>query len=147
MKISFDLDDTIIPGIKTFETEPQTFIHRIFGIEKIRKGTIELFKELKKQNHIVGIYTTSFRSVFKIKLLFLLNGFSVDFIINQNKHLQALKNSQNKPSKYPSLFNIDIHIDDSKGVALEGEKYNFKTIIVDEDVESWKEFVLKNIEN
>ncbi len=146
MKISFDLDDTIIPGIKTFATEPQTLIHRIFGIEKIRKGTIELFKALKTQNHSVGIYTTSFRSVSKIKLLFLLNGFSVDFVINQNKHLHVLKNSQNKPSKYPSLFNIDIHIDDSKGVAIEGEKYNFRTIIVDEDVENWKDFVLKNIE-
>ena len=77
MKISFDLDDTIIPGIKTFETEPQTLIHRIFGIEKMRKGTIELFKALKTQNHSVGIYTTSFRSVYKIKLLFLLNGFSI----------------------------------------------------------------------
>ncbi|GAB2687118.1 hypothetical protein GCM10027037_06600 [Mucilaginibacter koreensis] len=45
MKISFDLDDTIIPGSKTFETEQQTLLQKLLGTEIIRKGTIELFKQ------------------------------------------------------------------------------------------------------
>jgi hypothetical protein len=143
MKISFDLDDTIIPGLKTFETEPQTFVHRLFGIEKIRKGTIELFRELKDRKHCVGIYTTSFRSKTKIKLTFLLNGFLVDFVINQQRHLKELNDRQSKPSKYPTIFNIDIHIDDSKGVEIEGEKYNFQTIIIDEKETNWTNIVLE----
>jgi|GEM_PF-5511641 len=40
MKISFDLDDLIIPGIKKFETEPQTIIQRFFRSEKVRKGIL-----------------------------------------------------------------------------------------------------------
>lgn len=145
MKISFDLDDTLIPGIKNFETEPQTFVQRLFGVEKIRKGTIELFKELKNRNHSVGIYTTSFRSATKIKLTFLLNGFSVDFIINQQRHLNELGERQNRPSKYPTIFGIDIHVDDSKGVEMEGEKYNFKTIIIDENQLNWTKKILENL--
>jgi hypothetical protein len=58
MKISFDLDDTIIPGLKTFETEQQTFLQKLCGIEKLRKGTIQLFRELKANKHQVGIYTS-----------------------------------------------------------------------------------------
>src|ERR1700760_3054133 len=93
MKISFDLDDTIVPGIKTFETEKRTLIQKLFGLESIRRGTIELFRELKKRNHTVGIYTTSFRTRLRIKLLFISNGFLPDFIINQKIHLRELKDS------------------------------------------------------
>ena len=145
MKISFDLDDLIIPGIKKFETEPQTIIQRFFRAEKIRKGTIALFRELRKQKHIVGIYTTSFRSVLKIKILFLLNGFSVDFIINQPRHLQGQRNTPVRSSKYPSQFAIDLHVDDSTGVEMEGKKYNFNTIIVDENEIDWKVKILRQI--
>ena len=145
MKISFDLDDTIIPGTKTFETEPQTLIQKLLGAEKIRKGTIKLFKELKNRNHTVGIYTTSFRSRLKIKLTFLLNGFSVDFIVNQKIHRNEMANRQIKPSKYPTLFGIDIHVDDSKGVEMEGEKYNFKTIIIDEKQLDWTDQILERV--
>src|SRR5665213_2799318 len=102
MKISFDLDDTIIPGSNLFETEPQTLLQKLLGIEHLRKGTIELFRELKKRNYTVGIYTTSFRSCLRIKLLFLLNGFLLDFIINQKRHLRKLNNSSIQCSKYPA---------------------------------------------
>src|SRR5476649_1040774 len=105
MKISFDLDDTLIPGNKIFETDQQTLFQKLLGMEKVRKGTIDLFKELRKQGHIVGIYTTSFRSPFKIKLLFLLNGFSLDFVINQKRHLRIVDRST-PCSKYPTAFNI-----------------------------------------
>ena len=141
MKISFDLDDTIIPGTKTFETEPQRFIHRLLGIEKIRKGTIELFRTLKDENHNIGIYTTSFRSFIKIKLTFLLYGCAVDFIINQQKHTQAMRKNQKQASKYPPIFGIDIHVDDSLGVAMEGNEYNFQTIIVGENQENWTDYI------
>lgn len=144
MKISFDLDDITIPGKKTFETETQTFVQRLFGIEKIRKGMIELFKELKSRKPSVGIFTTSFRSTTRIKLTFLLNGFSVDFVVNQKRHTEGLGDRQNRPSKYPTIFGIDNYIDDSKGVEMEGEKYNFKTIIIDEKQPNWTTRFLKD---
>jgi len=147
MKISFDLDDTIIPGTKTFETERQTLLHQFLGLERIRKGTIELFAALRRDKHEIGIYTTSYRSEFNIRLTFLLNGFRVDFAINQQTHLDRLKYMQIKPSKYPNEFGIDIHVDDSKGVEMEGEKYNFRTIIIDENEPNWSNKILEKIKS
>lgn len=146
MKISFDLDDTIIPGNKTFPIEKQSFTQKLLKLEHVRQGTIELFKELKKRNHKVGVYTTSFRSKTRIWLLFSLHGFSPDFIINQKANLQKLGKGATKYSKYPVAFNIDIHIDDSKGVELEGREYGFETIIIDEHHPDWANHILEEIE-
>ena len=146
MKISFDLDDTIVPGNKSFTTEHQTPFQKLLGIEPIRIGTIKLFKELKRRNHEIGIYTTSFRSFFRIKFLFLSNGFVVNFIINQKSHSRKLNEENIQCSKYPPAFNIDLHIDDSIGVEIEGQKYGFETIIVDEREPDWVNLILKRSE-
>lgn len=68
MTISFDLDDTLIPGQKRFEPEKISLLRRIAGVEPIRKDTILLFKELRSRGHQIYIYTTSFRSLASIKL-------------------------------------------------------------------------------
>ncbi len=91
MIISFDLDDTLIPGTKQFATEKQTIVHRLFGIEKIRLGTIELVKQLRNRKHRIYIYTSSFRSKFYIKFLFYTYGIPIDFVINQQIHNTQLK--------------------------------------------------------
>lgn len=46
---------------------------------------------------------------------------------------------------YAKLFGIDIHIDDSKGVGMEGEKYGFETIIIDTNDQEWVGKVLTRI--
>jgi FMN phosphatase YigB (HAD superfamily) len=113
MTISFDLDDTLIPGTKKFETEKQTIVHRLFGLEKIRFGTIELFNELRNKGHRIYIYTTSFRSTAKIKLTFYSYGIPVDVAINQQRHDRQLRENKTRASKFPPAFNIDVHVDDS----------------------------------
>jgi len=130
MKISFDLDDTIIPSTTNFETEPIKNWQKFLGFEKIRKNSFFVMTELKKHNHQIGIYTTSFRNPFYIRLLFLSYGIPLDFVINQNKHDFILKNNKNKCSKYPPAFNIDLHIDDSDGLAIEAKKFDFKVLIL-----------------
>lgn len=144
MTISFDLDDTLIANNK-FELEKTNFLQQLFSIEYIRKGTIDLFKELKKQNHKIYIYTTSYRSESRIKWTFYSYGISVDFVINQQKHQKKLRNTTIYCSKFPTIFNIDIHVDDSIGVEAEGQKYGFKTIIISETDENWTETILKKI--
>jgi hypothetical protein len=62
MIISFDLDDTLIPGTKRFATEKRSFFQRLPGIEEIRIGTIELMKAFQLNGHKVYVYTTSLRS-------------------------------------------------------------------------------------
>ena len=145
MIISFDLDDTLISVI--FDTEKQSIIQKILGLEKIRYGTIELFKKLKSEGHIIYIYTTSFRSLIKIKLTFLTYGTSVKKVINQEVHNQKLKQKSTRISKFPPAFGIDIHIDDSIGLKIEGEKYNFKTIIVKVNDENWVDTIFNEIQN
>jgi hypothetical protein len=145
MIISFDLDDTLIPGTKTFETEDQNLLQKLTGIEKIRKGTIELFKELRSRGHGIYIYTTSFRPTLKAKLTFLSYGIPVDKVINQQCHDRELKENRTKCSKFPPAFGIDIHVDDSQGLKIEGAKFNFRTIILDEKDPAWADKILRTV--
>jgi hypothetical protein len=143
MIISFDLDDTIIPGTKTFATEEQNLIQKLTGIEQIRKGTIELFKELRSRGHNIFIYTTSFRPTLKVKLTFLSYGIQVDRVINQQCHDRELKENRTRCSKFPPAFRIDVHVDDSPGLKIEGDKFNFRTIIIEENDVTWIHKVLR----
>jgi hypothetical protein len=145
MIISFDLDDTLIPGIKKFETEKRSIFQKLCSIEKIRIGTIELMKSCKLQGHQIYIYTTSFRPANKIWWTFYTYGIKLDKVINQKKHEATLRTQSTLYSKYPPAFNIDIHIDDSKGVEIEGNRFNFKTIIISEDNHKWTEDILRII--
>jgi hypothetical protein len=145
MIISFDLDDTLIPGTKTFETESQNLMQRLTGIERIRKGTIELFKELRSRGHNIYIYTTSFRPTLKAKLTFLSYGIPVDKVINQQCHDRELKEHRTRCSKFPPAFGIDIHVDDSPGLKIEGEKFNFRTIIIEEKDLGWTDKILETV--
>jgi hypothetical protein len=146
MIISFDLDDTLIPGNKRFNTEPQTFIQRICGIEKLRAGTIQLIRVLQEQGHTVFVYTTSLRKTRNIRWTFRSYGIKLGKIINQTVHEKSLGENSRNYSKYPPAFGIDIHIDDAKGVEMEGNRFNFKTIIITEDDTSWTAFILKAIQ-
>ncbi|SNR42662.1 hypothetical protein [Flavobacterium sp. ov086] len=144
MIISFDLDDTLISKNK-FELEKSNLLQQFFGLENLRKGTIDLFRELKKQKHQIYIYTTSYRSESRIKGTFYSYGVSVDFVINQQKHQKSIRKKDIYCSKFPPMFNIDIHIDDSIGVEMEGQKYGFKTIIISEKDENWNQTILSNL--
>lgn len=144
MIISFDLDDTLIAKNK-FKLEKINLFQRLFGFECVREGTIDLFRELRKQKHKIYIYTTSYRSEFRIRSMFYSYGVSIDCIINQQKHLRKIKKLDFNCSKFPPMFEIDIHIDDSQGVKMEGEKYGFKTIIIREADENWTKTILNLI--
>jgi hypothetical protein len=141
MKISFDLDDTLIPGRVVFPTEKQNALQTLLGIEPIREGATKLIKQLKSEGHSISIYTTSYRKTFAIRFAFWTFGIVLDSVINQTIHERVLKEKKNLCSKYPPAFNIDLHIDDSPGVGLEGQRFKFKTVIVNGD-EFWTKQVL-----
>jgi hypothetical protein len=50
-------------------------------------------------------------------------------------------------SKYPPMFGIDLHIDDSPGVKVEAERYKFKALIIDEKDVAWIGTVLDFIKH
>lgn len=137
MIISFDLDDTLIPSTRTFSVEKQNWILKVMRSEKIRKGTIQLFTELKNDGHQIYIYTTSFRERWKVLLMFRLYGIPVDRFINQDHHTKEARMHGHTCSKYPPAFGIDVHVDDSDGVSIEGERHNFRTIIIKDTDPDW----------
>lgn len=146
MIISFDIDNTLIPYSDEFEVEDKKLVSKILRAEHIRKGTINLFKELENKGHSIWIYTTSFRSIFNIKRTFKSYGLNPVRIINESINQEHLKKHNCKASKNPKLFGIDIHIDDSEGVKIEGEKYGFKTIIIRTDEKNWTNQIIKRVE-
>ncbi|GAB5399208.1 MAG: hypothetical protein Aureis2KO_07930 [Aureisphaera sp.] len=147
MNISFDLDSTLIPNGDEFDTEKRSVIAKFFGIERIRIGSSELISELQKEGHKIHIYTTSFRTKGKIRRFLKYYGIKVDRIVNQKENERTLKSLNIISSKFPSAFDFDIHIDDSKGVGIEANRFNFKAIIVEQSDKSWVEKIKKEIKN
>ncbi|AXT59254.1 HAD family hydrolase [Aquimarina sp. AD10] len=137
MNISFDLDSTLIPNGKEFETEKRNGIAKLLGIEEIRKGTDELISDLQRQGHKVHIYTTSFRTKGKIRRTLKYYGIKVNRIVTQTENQKVLKSRNINSSKYPPAFDFDLHIDDLKGVGIESERFDFKVIIVDPTDKNW----------
>lgn len=145
MNISIDLDSTLIPNRKEFETENRSGIAKLFGIEEIRKGTRELFYELQNQGHKIHIYTTSFRTKRKIRLTLKYYGIKVSRIVTEKENRKALKSLNISASKFPPAFDFDIHIDDLKGVGIESERLNFHAIIVEPTDKNWVDKIKKGI--
>ena len=147
MIISFDIDNTLIPYTNEFEIEHKSILARLIGAEGIRKGTIELFKKLENRGHHIWIYTTSYRSVISLKKTFLAYGLRPRKIINQKINLQKLKANNSYVSKNPKLFGIDVHIDDAPGVKMEGDRNNFRVIIIAPSELNWVDRVLSELES
>ena len=147
MNISFDLDSTLIPNGKEFETEKLNGIAKLFGIEKIRKGTGELIFDLQNQGHRIHIYTTSFRTEIKIRLTLKYYGIKINRIVNQKQNQRVLKSRNINSSKYPPAFDFDVHIDDLKGVGIESERFNFKAIIIKPTDKNWIEKIKSGIQS
>jgi phosphoserine phosphatase len=118
MRISFDLDETIISRNIDWEVEP--ILKGFRGDEeRLRKGTVELFKWIREQNHEIWIYTNSYRGRKALESWFQNCGIPVDGVINQFAHEQK-RNEQDKQcrlEKNPKLFGIDLHFDDSSDLA------------------------------
>ncbi len=146
MNISFDLDSTLIPKGKEFETEKRNGIAKLLGIEEIRKGTAELISDLQGEGHKVHIYTTSFRTKGKIRWTLKYYGIKVNRIVNQTENQKVLKSRKINSSKFPPAFDFELHIDDLKGVGIESERFNFKAIIIEPIDKNWIEKIKKGIQ-
>ncbi len=145
MNISFDLDSTLIPNGNEFETEKRSRIAKIMGVEEIRKGAPQLISDLQKQGFKIHIYTTSFRPKISIRFTLWYYGIQVDRIVTQTQNQVTLKSLNIHASKHPKAFGFDIHVDDSKGVGIEAEKFNFKVIIIEPTDKNWIEKIKNNI--
>lgn len=149
MRISFDLDDTLFVSEDKFKIEPALrFPFNIIFKEKLRMGSIELMKYIREQNIELWIYTTSYRSEQYIRSLFRCYGIVLDNIVNGARHAAEVQcgRAESMPSKYPSKYRIDLHIDDDVTVAQNGKIYGFNVFIVGSQDDEWTEKVKKEIE-
>lgn len=144
--VSFDLDDTLTSHCKKVPTEKCPFPNFIkrWLCEPLRCGTKRLFRELRQLDCSVWIYTSSGRSSAYIKRWFLLHGIRIDGVVNRNRHCHISNQHHllRLPSKFPPAFGIDLHIDDSEGVKMEGDEYGFRVVVINPYDEQWVEKVL-----
>lgn len=148
MRISFDLDDTLILTGEGCKYEPPVkFPYSILYKERLRKGTVSLFKSLGCIKCEIYIYTTSERSEQYINRLFKLYGLRINKVINQQVHQNIVQGNRKEimPSKVPSKFGIDLHIDDDITVKQNGTHFGFRVLIISKDDEDWALKVLNEV--
>lgn len=151
MRISFDLDDTLIchQVSAKYENHTDLFLLKILFNEPLRLGTRFLFKHLVEDGHEVWIYTSSYRKPLFVKLWLRFYGIRVSKVINQEIYARQiiLKNDVNRLSKNPKLFEIDLHIDDSQGVKMEGDRHGFRVLVIDPNDVAWVDKVIRVVKN
>lgn len=145
MRISFDLDDTLICYGPRFPCEPRLPWYKrwIGGNEPLRQGTRALLLRLQQSGWEIWIYTTSRRNVGAIRRWLRCHGIRVAGIVNQDLHESSFCRQPDHvaPSKNPGAFGIALHIDDSDGVRREGESHGFNVLVVTPDDLNWTEKV------
>lgn len=150
LRISFDLDDTLtchsvkVPRERGFLAAVSLWW---FG-EPLREGTRSLIAELRRRGWKIWIYTTSSRSPWYIRHWLLLHRIHVNGIINSERHrtTPGSRFIQRLPSKFPPAFGIDLHVDDSEGVEMEGQAHGFRVVQVDPHDLSWMHKVLNAVD-
>ena len=148
MRIAFDLDDTLIPTTTKFSVGSRAlgFPTNLLFKEELRTGAPELLKMLS-QNHEVWIYTTSMREEFYLKMWFKLWGVKIASVINQQKPINAVAGNSiySRFSKIPTLFGIDLLIDDLPGVEIECNIQDCESLIICPNDKIWTEKVAAKI--
>jgi hypothetical protein len=149
MRIAFDLDDTLIPSTADlFPVErPRGVFGRFLASEWLRRGAPDLMHALKGHRCDVWVYTTSSRSQRYITGLFRWYGVRLGGAINQEIHWEWLKQQDpgRRCSKYPPAFGIDLLIDDSEGVWMEGQQFGFRVVHVRPDDPDWVQTVVTEV--
>ncbi len=150
MLVTLDIDDTIrLHGSDAAPEQPiNTWRARLFYREPVRAGFCQLCRELREMGCRVGIYTTSERSAGYIRRWMRCYGLTPDLIVNATAHAAAISgkvSAGRSPSKHPGLFGVDLHVDDAPGVAIEGERFGFRTLIVDPSDSGWNSTILTTV--
>jgi hypothetical protein len=147
MRISFDIDDLLVAP--EFAREPPRWAFLRGTAEGLRSGTRGLFEALRRQGHSVCIYTTSFRPALRIRWWLWVHGITVESVVNGQRHAAIVSGQSfaRTPSKYPPAFDIQLHIDDSQGVLMEGRELGFAVLVISPGDEDWVRHVLEGVQD
>ncbi len=144
MQVSFDVDDTLVcpAGVPTEQFVPRW--RRFWYNEPLRAGTRFLLRELLRRQCRLWVYTTSYRSPRYMHGWFKSFGIPLTGVIHQARHDRMV--GRHGPSKYPPAFGIDLHVDDSEGVRIEGDRHGFSVVVIAPDDLDWVTRVLEAVE-
>ena len=150
MKISFDLDDTLVCYAPTVPREVNRVprVLRWWFRDPLRQGTVGLIQELQNRGHEITIYTTSSRSPCAVRWWLRCYGIRIRQVVNQEIHQRTISRLSlcNPPTKYPPAFNIDFHVDDLPGVAVEGQRHGFEVLVIDPHDQDWTRHILNAVD-
>ena len=146
MRIAFDLDNTLIRCGHAFplSTPQRRLWAKLLGNEQLREGIKGLTDHCRQRGWEVWVYTTSYRSAWHIRRLFWLHGIGLDGVVNQQRHDREV---QARCTKHPPSFGIDLLVDDSEGVRMEGERHGFHVLVVAPEDVQWAEKVRAALES
>jgi hypothetical protein len=144
VRISFDIDDTLVcgPALPAEPSIPRW--KRLWYPESLRRGTRDLMHALIRRRHEIWVYTTSYRSPSYIRGWFRSFRIPISGVVNQDRHERVV--GRHGPSKFPPAFGIDLHIDDSTGVAEEGRRHGLEVIVVAPEDADWTARILEAVE-
>lgn len=136
MRIAFDLDNTLIRCGYDFPLEQPRHgaWARLLGGAPLRQGIQELAAHCRRHGWEVWVYTTSYRSTWHIRRLFWLHGIRLAGVVNQQRHQREVPA---RCTKHPPSFGIDLLVDDSEGVRMEGAQHDFRVLVVAPQDDQW----------
>ena len=79
-----------------------------------------------------------------VRWSFAVRGVRITRVINGAEHARCFPDMA--VTKRPDVFGIDLHVDDSDGVAIEGDRLGFWVLRIKIDDSSWTEKVLEAVE-
>jgi hypothetical protein len=154
VRISFDLDDTLVRCGKPMATVAPTGIRRALCSEPLRVGTAELLRELVAAGHEIGVYTSSNRARAGVWLNFWAYGITLGHVVNETVHdrwwrsLDRRRRAELAPClKFPPAFGIDLLVDDSATVALRGRALGYRVVVVDPGDPEWRAKVVHAVDS
>ena len=144
MRISFDIDDTLICDSSVPTEQHVSWWRRWRYPERLRRGTRSLMTVLVRRRCKIWIYTSSCRSPRYLKSWFASLGVPIEGVVNQARHERTV--GLRGPSKFPPAFGIDLHVDDSPGVAMEGTDHRFAVLVISPEDPDWVDRVLSEVD-
>lgn len=147
MRISFDLDDTLICRDADVPREPALpwLVRQVVGHEPLRSGAVALLQQLRRDGWELWVYTASQRPRWQVRQWLRWHGVVVADVVNDQTHRARChpRATGEVPSKNPAAFGIDLHIDNSEGVRIEGERFGFAVVVVEPQDRAWTRKVIE----
>jgi hypothetical protein len=144
MRVSFDIDDTLVCGAAVPSEQLVPFLYRRRYPEPLRKGARALLRTLDARGCRLWLYTSSARPAGYLTGWFRSLGIPLEGVVNQERHAEVV--GRRGPSKLPSAFGIGLHVDDSEGVAMEARTHGFRVLVVSPQDERWAERVIGEVD-